>query len=748
VVSAATAALVLGGEPGLRDLGEHRLKDLVHPERLYQVVAPDLPAEFPPLRSAGGTLTILPVPRTNFVARSEVDAVAALVVDERMVTLTGAGGAGKTRLALEAARRVKDSFPDGVVFVDLSPVLHPDLVATAVIGTLGLDASATSAAERLQHHLAQRAMLLLLDNFEQILDAAPFVGRLVESCPHLHALATSRSPLRVAGEQEFPVPPLDLPDPSLSDPQSLLASPAVQLFVDRARRVQPTFALTSQNAAAVAAITRRLDGLPLALELAAARIRLLPPSAIAARLAETGSAQLSAKDRDVPDRQRTLDSVIGWSYDLLDEPARSAFRRLSVFVGGGRLDEIEVVLADDDALDVLGSLLEQSLLRQSEVDGDVRLRMLVTIAEFAAARLADAGDEAATKRRHADAYLALAEAAAPSLTGWDQGRWLDRLERDHDNLRAAFDRCLLDGDGEHALRFAAALWRFWQIRGHLDEGARRVGQALRMGHPDLSLRARALEAAGGIAWWRGEIAQARDLYQEALDIVLPTGDLAATANARYNLALALGFDLAHDRAHQEMVRARQEAREAGDRRVEAWAVWGLSDIGVARGDWDLAVRSAEESLEMFRALDDPFGIGWSLFMTASGLGRSGTGQLALARDYYQQGMRLFARFHDLSAMTLHCWGLARVEAATGRPRRALRLIGASRALKQRSGAGLLDVNEEILAVFDVQFATSQVSAGVPQSEADTLIAEGMRFSPEEAVAYVLDELPEPDEPVG
>jgi predicted ATPase/class 3 adenylate cyclase len=746
VLSAATAGL-LTADTALRDLGQHRLKDLVTPEHLFQVVAPGLASEFPALRSGGGTLTILPVPRTSFVARGEVEAVTSLVAADQLVTLTGPGGTGKTRLAVEAARRLTDTFADGVVFVDLSPVLHPDLVATAVIGTLGLEATGTPAPDRLREYLVGRSMLLVLDNFEQVMDAAPLVADLVVSCRSLHVLVTSRSPLRVSAEQQFPVPTLELP--AGTDLEELLGSPAVQLFIDRARRVLPSFQLTSANAADVGAITRRLDGLPLAIELAAARVRLLPPSAIAARLASRGTADLSARDRDVPDRQRTLDAVIEWSYDLLPPGAQRAFRRMSVFVGGARLEEVDRVVAagdDADVLDVLSALHEQSLLRQSEVDGDVRFRMLVTIAEYAGTRLAASGEEGETRERHADAYLALAEQAAPSLTGWDQSRWLDRLERDHDNLRVAFDRCVAAGDSDRALRYAAALWRFWQIRGHLDEGAQRVDAALRLGTGNAEQRARALEAAGGIAWWRGQMGYARAVYREALDLTEGLGDLAAIANARYNLALATGFEGAVGQARSQMVRAREEAHRADDRRLEAWAVWGLANLAVRQADWADTARHGDDALTMFRALDDPFGIGWALFTSAAGLSRLTDGDRELARRRFHEGTRLFAGFRDLTAITLHAWSLAQLEVLTGRPDRALRLVGASRALKKRTGAGLLDVNEEMVAVFDGSSTANLASVGLSQPEAERLVAEGLRLSPDEVVAYILDELPDPHSP--
>jgi predicted ATPase/class 3 adenylate cyclase len=747
VVSAATAALLPAGEAPLIDLGVHRLKDLTHPEHLYQVVVPGGAERFPPLRSLGGVRVILPVPRTSFVPRPEVAAVAELLRSSPVVTLTGPGGTGKTRLALEVARRGKEEFPDGVLFVDLSPLRDPDLVAVTVLRTMGLEPGGVPARQRLVQALQGSTALLILDNCEQVVAGTDVVVDLLAGAPGLRVLATSRSPLHLAGEQEFPVPPLALPEPG-ADPSELPDNPAVRLFVDRARRVDPGFAVSSGNADALVAIAEQLDGLPLALELAAARVRLLPPTAIAERLAITGAAELAAPDRDVPERQRTMDAAVSWSYELLSPDAKTAFRRWAAFVGGARLAEIRAVLGlvEADLLDVLTTLVEQSLLRRDDAAGAPRFGMLRTIGDFAEARLAEDADRAPVLQRHTDAYLGLAEQAAPHLTGWDQREWLDLLERDHDNMRAAFDRSLAAADAESSLRLVVALWRFWQIRGHLDEAATRIDRALALPCPDPVLRASALEAAGGIAWWRGEIPRAREAYAEALAIVEPVGDLRTIANARYNLALVLGFDDRDDRSRREMERARSEAREAGDRRVEAWAVWGLSDIGVSQGDWMAAAASGEQALAMFRELDDPFGIGWSLFMTATSDARLPQGDKALARERFREAIRLFAGFGDVSALAMHARSLARLEAASGRFDRALRLVGASQALRQRAGVGLLDVNEALLDAFDPVTTEALAAADRSREDIERLIGEGAALSPHEAVSYVLEELAEPAGP--
>jgi predicted ATPase/class 3 adenylate cyclase len=743
LASATTAALCASpaapGDPRFVDLGEHRLKDLVHPERLFQIAAGGLATAFPPVRSAGGILTILPMPRTSFVPRPEVDEVAALLPATRLLTLTGPGGTGKTRLALELALRLKPQMPDGVVFVDLAPVAHPDLVASAIAGTLQVQPGPGAPLERLVEHLRSARMLLVLDNFEQVLAAADVVSRLLDECPSVHVLVTSRAALRLSGEQEVPVPPLGRPADDA--PAEVLASAAGQLFVQRASAVRPGFRLDARTAAAVASIVDSLDGLPLAVELAAARVRLLPPEAMAARLAQRDFAVLGAGSRDVPDRQRSLEAVIGWSYDLLEPEAREAFRRFSVFVESVGLDQLGAVLCPDAAehlLDLLDSLTEQSLLRQVDAGADVRFRMLATIREYAMRRLADDPEELRrTRDAHARTFLALVEQAAPFLTGWDQRRWLDRLDQDADNIRAALDWCLAARDGETAARFVAGLWRFWQIGGHLDEGAARAAAALDLTCPDPRLRAAALEAAGGVAWWRGDMTTAKEAYREALALVEPLGDVAATANARYNLALTVGYFDDPVTGNAMLEQALSEARAAGDRRVEAWVIWGQADLAQLSSDWRGLRDLGDEALAKFRQLDDPFGIGWSLFMSGNGNLRLGGASVAAAGERLREAARLFARFHDNTALMLLCWAMAHA-ARREQPERALRLTGAARRLKQRTGAALLDVQPppQDEAPIELAFLDDLGSERV-----DQLIEEGMAFSPDEALACLLDEMP-------
>src|SRR5690348_458475 len=435
-------------ETSLRDLGEHRLKDLQRPEHLYQIIHADLPSEFPPLRTLPGDRHNLPAQPTELVGRDrDLAAIRTLLLGEhaRLVTLTGPGGIGKTCLGLHAAGEAVAAFHDGVTFVDLSPITDPELVAPAVAQTLGLrEMGGRSPADGLKTHLARRHALLLLDNFEQVVGAAPLVAELLAACPDLAVMVTSREALRVQGEREYPVGPLALPranggvekQQSAADAATIAQAPAVALFIQRARAVKPDFALTNASAAAVVEICARLDGLPLAIELAAARVKLLSPQALAARLVRRLDL-LTGGARDLPTRHRTLRGTVTWSYDLLPPSERALFRRLAVFAGGWTLEAAEAVCSSTEAtgngeggstsvLDGLGSLVDKSLVRQQEgPDGEPRFMMLETIREFAAEQLSAAGEAEQPRSGHAGYFLALAEQAAPKLTGPEQKAWLE-----------------------------------------------------------------------------------------------------------------------------------------------------------------------------------------------------------------------------------------------------------------------------------------------------------------------------------
>ena len=489
LLSRATATLVEQDLPenvNLRDLGEYRLKDLGRAWHLFQAVTPDLAADFPPLRTLDARRNNLPIQLTPFIGREqELAAIQDILTreDARLLTLTGPGGAGKTRLGLQVAAELSDRFADGVFFVYLAPINDPALVMPTIAQTLDIrEETGQPWPARMREALLQKQMLLLLDNFEQVVNAAMQVGELLAACPQLKIIVTSREALHVRGEREFPVPPLPLPDVKhLPDLTSLSSNTAVALFVQRAQATKPDFQLNNANARAIVEICVRLDGLPLAIELAAARVKLLPPQALLARL-DQRLAVLTGASRDVPARQQTLRNTIAWSYNLLDAVEQRLFRRLSVFVGSCTLEAVEAVCVtsgnEDQAeqiLDTIASLLDKSLLQQMEQEGgEPRFTMLETIREYGLERLIANGEIEATRQAHAEYYLALAEKAEPELAGPQQATWFDRLEREHDNLRAVMEWCLEREDSgqriEMALRLAGALRQFWEVRAHRDEG--------------------------------------------------------------------------------------------------------------------------------------------------------------------------------------------------------------------------------------------------------------------------------------
>jgi predicted ATPase len=494
LVSTSTAALV---EEALRDLGEHRLKDLSAPERIYQLGD----SEFPPLKTL--YRTNLPVPATTFLGRErELGEVLTLLDGTRILTLTGPGGTGKTRLALQAAGAAADAYPDGVFWAPLAPLREPELV-------LETAASAVGSENGLAAHISDKRLLLLFDNFEHVLEAAAGVAELLAGCPNLRVLVTSREPLHVTAEQEYAVPPLAQEE-------------GVGFFLARARAVDPSFEADD----AVAEICRRLDDLPLALELAAARVKALTSAQILERL-EKRLPLLTGGRRDAPERQRTLRATIEWSHGLLDEDEQRLFARLTVFTGGCTLDAAEEVCDAD--LDTLQSLVDKSLVRH----GGERYWMLETIREYAAEQL---GGDDALRRRHAEYFLALAEEATPHLGAGarDPTKWLDRLEADHDNVRAALDFLHESGAGELEQRLVVPMWRFWQTRGYYTEAARRLEQALAADRGATTAHAWTAFGAGVVAHNAGDAAAGARRFEEALGIFEQLGDAFGVARVRQN----------------------------------------------------------------------------------------------------------------------------------------------------------------------------------------------------------------------
>ncbi|HYZ46148.1 MAG TPA: adenylate/guanylate cyclase domain-containing protein [Actinomycetota bacterium] len=703
----ALAEVALPNEVRLSDLGNHRLKDLERSEHLFQVVAPGLDEEFPPLRSLDARTHNLPAQITSFVGRErEKRELLELLGSSRLVTLTGPGGTGKTRLALEVASAALDDCADGVFFVTLATVSAPDLLAPTVATTLKVRESPTRPIlERLIEHLAERALLLVLDNFEHLIDAAPTVGDLLGAAPRLRVLVTSREPLRIVGEQEFPVPALTVPDIASDGIDQLLAVDAVTLFVQRARSVRPGFGLAPDNARAVAGICARLDGLPLAIELAAARVRLFEPHEILARLDRRMT--FLAGGRDLPARQRTLRGALDWSHELLDDPERALFRRFSVFAGGCNLDAVETVCNPQelglDPVDGLSSLLDKSLIRRVEAAEELRVAMLETIREYARDRLEGSDEASETEARHAAFYLDLAERAAEHLYGPQQGRWLDILDQELDNVRAVIRRSIASGDAETGLRLAAALTMFWLFRGRWKEGRGHLEEllALPASHKTPACRAAALDALIDLMSWQGDYDATRCLAEEALVAHRELGNVAGVANQLSSLGYAsIGPD---PEAARELFRESIDTyREIGAPPMIAGSLIGMACAEMRLRHLTEGRKSLEEAERLLRrAGNEEF---LTIPMGLLGIADRLNGDLAAARRRYAE-LLLNSQKTDRQlgiTMALQCFAdLALVE---GRPERATVLSAAEGRLAEQLGgtpslnlAGIPDVRERARA---------------------------------------------------
>ncbi len=649
----------------LRDLGTHRLKDLEQPTPLYQLVIAGLPADFAPLKTLDSRSDSLPVQPTPLIGRErEVATIEQLLrrQDVRLVTLTGPGGTGKTRLGIQVASDLRDVFVEGVFFVSLAPINDPLLVMPTIAQALGIrDKEGHPLSARLAEVLQQKQVLLLLDNFEQVVGAASQVAELLTSCPSLKVIVTSREVLHVRAEHEFAVPPLALPDPAhLPELAALARFPSVALFLQRAQAIKPEFQLTITNARAVGEICVRLDGLPLAIELAAARMKLLSPQVLLARL-DRRLAMLAGGARDVPTRQQTLRNTIEWSYQLLNAREQRLFRRLSVFVGGCTLQAAEAVCtgSDDGAgqvLDGVASLVDKSLLQHMEQTGEAseepRFLMLETIREYALEALTANGEAAVARQAHADYFLQLAEEAEPALKGPLLVAWLERLEREHDNLRAALQWALEGGKAEMALRLGTALERFWVVRGHRNQGLAFLERAL-AGSAGVatSVRAKALLAAARLAFIQSHYDRGEVLAQESLALFRGLGDRRGIALSLDRLGMAAWRRGDFRAAGVLMEEDLALFREVGDQDRVAWSLFTLGLLNNKQGEYTRACALFEESLTLFRKLGNKRGIAASLTQLAGTLFVS-QGNQAMIYPLLEEGLALDREVGDKEGMAV------------------------------------------------------------------------------------------------
>ena len=747
VLSDATRQLVESRLPAgvsMRDLGWHRLKDIEAPEHIYQLVAPGLEEHFPALKSLG-TQTSLPLPLTPLVGR-DGDLVQLCSWLQRpgvrLVTLTGTGGVGKTRLALAGAAALGEFFPHGVFFIALAAVRDAEVMWKAIAD--GLDVGGDRpTADAVTEHLSARRALLVLDNLEQLDGAVGVVAALLAAAPGLVVVATSRRPLHLQGEQEQPVPPLEVPRGA--GVEEVAACGAARFFAQQAAMVKPGFTITPANAADVAAICRRLDGLPLAIELAAARAKLLAPKALLARLNQ--SLGLAAGDAGRPSRQRELRNTIAWSYDLLTPDLAQVFRQMGVFTGGCDLDALAAVAMADqglgaDPLQQAAELLDVSLITVTEgADGEPRVGMLETIREFALERLERSGDLESSRRRHAEFHAALAERAHGQLRGPEHLAWLDRLEAEHDNLRAAlswsFDTGAADEAGagqrtETGLRLAQALSQFWYQHGHATEGRRWLERAIELASNDAGAPlAHAAHGLGILLQQQGEDDAALPLFERSLAIWRALDDRDHVAQELNSIGITRRSIGDLDAARSLLEDSIAIARELGN---DARLATGLSNLGLVEvnaGNLDRAMDMLDEALVLDRKLGDAWGAAIDQQSLAAASLRAGRAREA--HDLLSSILDDVVGSGDIDFLASILELSAAITAELGDALRAARLAGAAETIRENAGMPIAEPDAALLERF-----LAPIRATIPREAWDSELAAGRALTQQQAITLVAE----------
>jgi len=747
LISAATQELLLEDLPedvSLRDLGERRLKDLIRPEHIYQLVIPSLPVEFPPLKTLEAYRHNLPMQMTSFIGREkEMEEIKQSILTHRLITLIGSGGTGKTRLSLQVAADLLDQFPHGVWFVELAPLTDPDLIPQTVLSTLGIpEQPGLTILQLLLDYLRGKKLLLVLDNCEHLIEAcAKLADTLLSNAHTPNIVATSREALGVGGELIWNVPSLSLPDAKqLITVEQLSQYEAVQLFIERATLVQPHFLVTIDNAPAIAQICFRLDGIPLAIELAAARVRALSVDQIAKRL-DDRFRLLTGGSRTALPRQQTLRAAIDWSYNLLPPLEQTLFRRLAVFIDGWTLEAAEYVCPEEaasdktsfgedirteDILNLMEQLINKSLVITEELQSETRYHMLETMRQYANEKLVESDT---LRGQHAAYFLILAETIEPYLEKPEQASWLDKLEREHNNLRAALRWARGKGQVELGLRLASALSLFWFMRGYLSEGLAQIGEFLSLSERTVSAttRAKALDHAGMLARYQGDLKRAHELIAESLSLRRKLGERHGVADSLSNLGFVVLHQGDFTQARQLYSEALSINRELDNQQGIADSISHLALMAFYDGDYESAQTMDESSLAIWRGLGDQQGIAWAL--DRLGNVKLHQGEHTAARDLFKESLAISNDVGFKWGIAFSTEGLASVAAGAGQAARAILLAGGASALRQAIGIPLSAMAQ---ADFERMLAPARKLLG--EEAAEAIWSKGLGLKIEQIVA--------------